>query len=225
MIIESTEYYHPDDYRLLSGKGFTFHPLAVVVSYANKTGLREFYIDDVVQSSKVRYEEARVAMTFLSQKGMISYNAQTGEIQVKEKAIHFVESRKGIADYDNLKIHSISDNTANASINIPRRRMVVRGVEEVNVSDSLNVILKPDSSVITILQNRDIKFDGKITAGNFEINGKDFTFKYDSFFINLNKIDSIRFYVTETNAKDKQHGEESTTPWWVRTQRPWLKEE
>lgn len=201
MIIESTEYYHPDDYRLLSGKGFTFHPLAVVVSYANKTGLREFYIDDVVQSSKVRYEEARVAMTFLSQKGMISYNAQTGEIQVKEKAIHFVESRKGIADYDNLKIHSISDNTANASINIPRRRMVVRGVEEVNVSDSLNVILKPDSSVITILQNRDIKFDGKITAGNFEINGKDFTFKYDSFFINLNKIDSIRFYVTETNAK------------------------
>ncbi|MBL7864619.1 MAG: hypothetical protein JNK10_07075, partial [Cyclobacteriaceae bacterium] len=201
MIIESADYYHPDDYRLLSGKGFTFHPLAVVVNYAERNGLREFYVDDVVQASKLKYEEARVAMTFLSQKGIINYNASTGIVQVKEKAFHIFHARKGDADYDNLKVHSISEKTANATVNFPKRRMIVRGVDEVNVSDSLNVILKPDSSVITILQNRDIKFDGKITAGNFEINGKDFTFKYDSFFINLNKIDSIRFYVTETNAK------------------------
>ncbi len=201
MIIESTDYYHPEDFRLLSGSGFTFHPLAVVVNYAEKNGLREFYLDDLVQAIKLRYEEARVAMTFLSQKGMINYNSVTGYVQVKEKAFHFFDSKKGDADYDNLKIHSISDKTANATINLPRGRMVVRGVDEVNVSDSLNVLLKPDSSTITILQNRDIKFNGKITAGNFEINGKDFTFKYDSFFINLNKIDSIRFYVTETNAR------------------------
>ncbi len=201
MIIESSDYYHPDDFRLLSGRGFTFHPLAVVVNYAEKNGVREFYIDDLVQAVKLKYEEARMAMTFLSQKGMINYNSGTGYVQVKEKAFHFFDAKKGEADYDNLKIHSISDKTANATINFPRRRMVVRGVEEVNVSDSLNVLLKPDSSTLTILQNRDIKFDGRITAGNFEINGKDFTFKYDSFFINLNKIDSIRFYVTETNAK------------------------
>ncbi len=201
MIIESSEYYHPDDFRLLSGNGFTFHPLGVVVNYAEKNGLKEFYIDDLVQAAKLRYEEVRVAMTFLSQKGMINYNSATGYVQVKEKAFHFFDAKKGKADYDNLKIHSISDKTANATINFLRGRMVVRGVGEVNVSDSLNVLLKPDSSVITILQNRDIKFDGKITAGNFEINGKDFTFKYDSFFISLNKIDSIRFYVTETNAK------------------------
>lgn len=201
MIIESIDYYHPDDYRLLSGKGFTFHPLAVLVNYAEKNGVREFYVDDVVQAAKLKYEEARVAMTFLSQKGMINYNATTGMVQLKDKASHFVHARKGDSDYDNLKIHSISEKTANATVNFPKHRMVVRGVDEVNVSDSLNVILKPDSSMITILQNRDIKFDGKITAGNFEINGKDFTFKYDSFFVNLNKIDSIRFYVTETNAK------------------------
>src|SRR5258708_22157051 len=77
--------------------------------------------------------------------------------------------------------------------------MTVRGVELFKVSDSLNVIIKPDSSVITILKDRDIKFNGTITAGNFEITGKDFTLKYDSFFINLNHIDSIRFYVTEKN--------------------------
>ena len=201
MIIESVDYYHPDDYSLLGGKGFTFHPLGAVVSYAEKSGNREFYVDDLAQSIKRKFEEVRVAVTFLSQKGMVNYNPLTGLIQVKEKAIHFFDAKKGEADYDNLKIHSISEKSANATVNFPSRRMTIRGVDEVNVSDSLNVILKPDSSVITILQNRDLKFDGKITAGNFEINGKGFTFKYDSFFINLNKIDSIRFYVTEKNAK------------------------
>ena len=201
MIIESTDYYHPNDFQLLSGQGFTFHPLAAVVNYARKSGVQEFYLDELSQSTKFRYEEVKAAVSFLSQKGMISYNPATSMIHVKEKAFHIMDSQRGIADYDNLKIHSISDQTANATVNFTQRRMVVRGVDEVNVSDSLNVILKPDSSVITILQNRDIKFDGKITAGNFEINGKDFTFKYDSFFISLNKIDSIRFYVTEKNTK------------------------
>ena len=201
MVIESVDFYNPDDYVRLSGLGFSFHPLALVVTYAEKNGFRDFSAYDLAQSVGKKQEEVIDAMEFLAQKGMINYNLMSGMIQVKEKAMHFYDAKKGKTDYDNLKIHSITDNEANATVNFKRQRMTVRGVEEVNVSDSLNVILKPDSSVITILQNRDIKFDGKITAGNFEINGKDFTFKYDSFFINLNKIDSIRFYVTETNAK------------------------
>ena len=201
MIIESIDFYNPDDYTILNGKGFSFHPLAMVVNYAEKNGVREFYVDDLATKLNKKSEEVRMAMTFLSQKGMINYNANTGVVQVKDKAIHFFDARKGEADYDNLKIHSITAKSSNATINFKKSQMTVRGVDEVNVSDSLNVILKPDSSTIVILQNRDIKFDGKITAGNFEINGKDFTFKYDSFFVNLNRIDSIRFYVTETNAK------------------------
>ncbi len=201
LVLESVDFYNPEDYRLLGGKGFSFHPLALVVNYAKKNGIREFYDYDLSVAVKKKLEEIKMAMTFLSQKGMINYNSSSGLVQVKEKAMHFFDSKKGESDYDNLKIHSITDKVANATVNFKKGTMIVRGVEEVNVSDSLNVILKPDSSTITILQNRDIKFDGKITAGNFEINGKDFTFKYDSFFINLNKIDSIRFYVTEKNAK------------------------
>ncbi len=104
-------------------------------------------------------------------------------------------------DYDNLKIHSVIDSFPNATLNFQKGYMVVRGVEEFKVSDSLNVRITPDSSIITLLHNRDIKFDGTITAGNFEISGKGFTLKYDSFFIKLTHIDSINFFVTETNAK------------------------
>lgn len=201
MVIESVDFYDPEDFRLLSGYGFKFHPLALVASYALRNGVREFYVDDLATATNQRSDGMRMAMTFLAQKGMIDYNATTGYVKVKDKALHFYDASKGEADYDNLKIHSIVDGPANATINFVDGRMDVRGVEEFKVSDSLNVVIKPDSSVITLLQDRDIKFNGKITAGNFEINGKDFMLKYDSFFINLNHIDSIRFYITETNAR------------------------
>ncbi len=201
MVLESVDYYDPEDFRLLAGHGFAFHPLALVASYSLRTGLREFYVDDLAMATAQRPDGMRMAMNFLAQKGMIHYNTATGYVKVKDKALHYYAASKGEVDYDNLKIHSIVDGPANATLNFKEGKMDVRGVEEFKVSDSLNVVIKPDSSLITLLQNRDIKFDGKITAGNFEINGKDFTLKYDSFFISLNHIDSIRFYVTETNAK------------------------
>ena len=65
MIIESTDYYHPSDFQLLSGKGFTFHPLSAVVNYARKMGVREFYVDELSQSANFRYEEVLAAVKAL----------------------------------------------------------------------------------------------------------------------------------------------------------------
>jgi hypothetical protein len=201
MVIESQDFYDPRDYQRMRGIGLTFHPLALVAQYATEMGTMEFHTGDLMGYSGKKYNELHIAMGFLAQKGMIEYEPSTGAIRVKEKVVHIYASMRNETDYDNMKIHSILDGPANATINFQRGEMVVRGVGEFKVSDSLNVLIKPDSNVITIQQNRDIKFNGKITAGNFEINGKDFLLKYDSFFINLNHIDSIRFYVTELNAK------------------------
>lgn len=197
MVIESTDFYHPDDYRLMKGVGFNFHPLELVANYARQNGTQDFTVSDLVPSSGGSFDMVQMAMQFLAQKGMIDFDQSVGKIHVKDKVLHIVESKKGEVDYDNMKLHSLSDKSANATINLKNRYMTVRGVGEFNVSDSLNVQIKPDSSVITFLQNRDIKFDGTINAGNFEITGKRFTLKYDSFFINLTQIDSIRFYVTD----------------------------
>lgn len=198
MIIESNDFYDPEGYRELRGQGFNFHPLALVVNKANELGTNDYYVFDLVGEGRP-LGVARMAADFLLQRGMIDYDARTGKIHVKDKAVNFIQSVKGFSDYDNLKVHSLTDTVANAFIVLKEGRMNVYGVEEFNVSDSLNVVIKPDSSRITFLQNRDIKFNGTINAGNFEISGRDFTLKYDSFFINMNHIDSIRFYVTEKN--------------------------
>lgn len=204
VIIESIDFYDIEDYRLLKGTGFNFHPLTLVVNYSQKTGLREFYSADLAQSSGKSMPEIKSAVSFLAQKGMINYDPQTDKVQVKQKAISLYRAYKGEMDYDNLKIHSVIDSSANATINFSKGYMTVRGVDEFNISDSLNVRIKPDSSVITLLQNRDMKFDGTVTAGNFEISGKGFTLKYDSFYIDLDKIDSINFYLTEKNARGQE---------------------
>ena len=201
MIIESIDFYDPDDFRLLSGQGFSFHPVALVANYCIKYNVREFYSGDLALFSKKNIRDIKAALEFLNDKGLINYFPKTDLVQVKEKAILIYKAYRGEMDYDNLKIHSVIDSFPNASLNFQKRYMIVRGVEEFKVSDSLNVRIEPDSSVITILQNRDIQFDGTINAGNFEISGKGFTLKYDSFFISLTNIDSINFFVTETNAR------------------------
>ena len=201
LIIESIDFYDPEDYQLLTGKGFSFHPLALVANYCLKNKTREFYSGDLAAFSGKKIPDVKAAIEFLNEKGLISYFPKMDLVRVKEKAILIYKAYKGEMDYDNLKIHSVIDSFPNATLNFDKRYMIVRGVEEFKVSDSLNVRIQPDSSVITILQNRDIKFDGTIHAGNFEISGKGFTLKYDSFFISLTHIDSINFYVTETNAR------------------------
>ena len=203
MIIESIDHFNFDDFNLLAGVGFSFHPLMLATGYAKRYGTNSYNVGDVAQRYQKPISEIRMAMEFLQAKGLIQYNKANGNIVVSEKAKHIAESFKNDTDYDNLKIHSIIYGPPNATINFKRGDMTVRGVEEVTVSDSLNFHIKPDSGVITILKDRNIKFDGNITAGNFEIRGKKFTFKYDSFLINLTHIDSIRFYVVEKNAKGK----------------------
>ena len=204
LIIESQDFYDPEGYRQLRGQGFSFHPLALVVNYSNEIGSNDFTVFDLVQEGKRSLNAVKMAADFLSQKGMINYDAASGKIHVKDKAIHMLLAEKGDADYDNLKIQSFTDTVANAVISFAQGKMNVYGVEEFNVSDSLNVIIKPDSSRITFLENRNIKFNGTITAGNFEITGKNFMLKYDSFLIDMKQIDSIQFYVTEKNGQRRK---------------------
>jgi hypothetical protein len=204
VVIESVDYYDPEDYRLLGSVGFNFHPLALTANYVLKNGVDIFYSGDLANYSKQNPQTIRQAMEYLRQRGLVNYDSQSDVVQVKQKAIDLFLANRGETDYDNLKIHSVTDKNVNATINFKNRSMTVRGVTEFSVSDSLNVNIIPDSSVITILQNRDIQFNGTVNAGNMEISGKGFTLKYDSFFISLTHIDSINFYVKEKNARGQE---------------------
>ncbi|MFZ9503751.1 MAG: hypothetical protein ACO263_04175 [Cyclobacteriaceae bacterium] len=205
VIIQSKEHFNQNDWRLLAGTGFGFHALMLTAQYAIDMGTNVFFVDDLAKRFNKPSDKIRAAVIFLSQKGMVDFDKSTGQVTVKPRAIHLALASKNKTDYDNLKIHASYDLAPDVSISLPQGKMFVRGVEDFRVSDSLNLRIKPDSTMLTIRRNRDMDFNGLITAGNFEIKGKHFDFRYDSFYITLNQIDSIRFLIEERNAKGQTY--------------------
>ncbi|MEO0553428.1 MAG: hypothetical protein AAF149_09535 [Bacteroidota bacterium] len=198
---ESSDHYNYEDYTSLGDRVYDFNPLGIVAYYADKEGVEQFYVTDLAKFYKKKERILRGAMVFLAQKGLIGYDPNDGLVTVKEKTKHLFNAKRGRKDFDNIIIKSVTAEKPNATINFKERYMTVRGVESFKISDSLNVTIEPDSSEITLMKNRDFKFDGKVYAGNFEYIGHDFTFKYDSFLIYLNQIDSIEFFVKEENSR------------------------
>lgn len=198
---ESVNHYNEEDYRLLGNKMYDFNPLGIVANYSEKFKTDIFYVSDLANYYKKDAEVIHGAMLMLMQKGLINYSIMSREVNLKQKGKHIYRSRFGAADYDNIIIPSVIYGKPNATVNFEEGYLKIRGVEEFLISDSLYVKIEPDSAEILIYKNRNFNFNGKVTAGNFEYLGKDFSFSYDSFLIDLNKIDSIKFYVKSENTK------------------------
>ena len=68
LIIESIDFYDPEDYQLLTGKGFSFHPLALVANYCLRNKTREFYSGDLANFSGKKIPDIKAAIEFLNEK-------------------------------------------------------------------------------------------------------------------------------------------------------------
>ncbi len=138
----------------------------------------------------------------MANKGFIFYDRANQEVTIKKKVRDFIDSYAGKKDYDVLSVYSETKAPVdNAELDLKTFDLRVRGVHEVFLSDSQRVAIFPKNSELTIEKNRTLRFDGVVEAGLFTIFGRDFTFRYDSFKIKLNKIDSIKVDV-ETDKRD-----------------------
>jgi hypothetical protein len=193
---ESQEFFSEKKYTLTQGI-YRFQPLGIVVNYSDTKKKKGFYASDLSAEYKIELASVKGAMMTLMKQGYIDYNTRTGYIKVKEKARHYVMSRRDKKDYDNITFVSLSPTGGNATLDLTTNDLKVIGVEVVNISDSLDVDFLPDSSTITIQKNRDFKFNGKIKTAQFLFVGTDFKFNYDSFFVRMDNIDEIQLSVKE----------------------------
>jgi hypothetical protein len=201
---ESSEYFSEDRFNRLSGF-FGFNPLLVAVSYARKINSAEYPVEDLAREIRQKPEIVRDAMAHLMYRKFVEFDKKTGIVRINRKGFHNVLAKNYRIDYDDLLIPSLITNQPNATFDLKNQEMKVRGIEQFYISRLLDVYIYPTDNSITLLRNRDFKFDGQLFAGNFELVGRDFTFRYDSFLIELNQIDSIRFYieVQEDNSRSK----------------------
>lgn len=191
---KSGEYFDNEEIKELTGV-YNFNPLMVAYSYGAKRKTREFYVADLVNDLKLNEKAVKGAMEHLMYLDFIDYEEIGGRIYLKEKALHFVRSKNNKKDYDDLLIPSLSIKKPNATLHLDTKDLVVRGIDKFFISEILDVYIYPKDNEIKLLKNRDFVFDGQLFAGNFEFVGRNFTFRYDSFLVDLQNIDSVKFYV------------------------------
>ncbi|NDK57543.1 hypothetical protein [Pontibacter fetidus] len=189
--LESTEYYSNNRYQQLVGVA-TFHPLQALVAYAQKAKKNEFYAADVSKYNKINEQAIRQGAHNLSREGFLDFDNSTGYIALKKKAWLYVEASKKKRDYDHIVIRSVVPSGRNATLNMDNNKLEVRGVERITFNnDTASVYMVPDSSIVRILDNRNIEFGGQVFASRLAFKGTQFKFDYDKFMIDMQKLDTI----------------------------------
>ncbi len=203
VVIESRDYFRRDRFESLSGL-HNFHPLLILINYSRKSGMAEFSMLDILDETKIQEDLLRKTMFDLMQSGLIDFNGTTGDIKITRKGFHYYLSQVYKKDYDDMIIPSIIGTAPNATLYVKDNVLKMRGVERFYVSDSLDVIITPANQEVSILKNRKIVFDGSMNAGNFQFIGQQITFDYDSFLVDLPKIDSIKLLVENENGNKQR---------------------
>jgi len=199
MVVESEDHFEKIDYIRL-GSIYDFHPLGVIASYAKKINSERMSISQVAAEYGIQNDIFKGAMQLLKYKGLVEMDEERDELILKKGGVMLYDANFERIDYDDMILESLMDEQPdypNASIYLNEGRMDLRGVEYLSMSDSLNIEMFPDSSVVTFLKGRDVEFSGRLVAGNFEYFGHQFTFKYDSFLVHMQAIDSVQFYVQD----------------------------
>ena len=189
---ESQEFYTDARYQQIKSIN-RLHPLQMLVGYSQAHGnARTLNVADIATDLSTAEGNLRSAMAGLAREGYVQWNGQTGNVTILPKGLHYVAAARDRKDYDHLAIKSLSGSGRNATLNLATNELLIRGVDRFNfTNDSLAVYVRPDSSLVRVQKNRNIKFSGTVVAAAMRFKGKEFAFDYDGFYVDMAKIDSM----------------------------------
>jgi hypothetical protein len=198
---ESSSFFNSDYFMRLMGLD-DYHPLNRLVKFAEWFYSETFPVSEFAKWLNRPLESVTGLCIDMANRGFVFYDRTNNEVTIKKKTKDFLDSYAKKKDYDILNI--VSETKApvdNASLDLRNFRLTVNGVKAVFLSDSQKVAIYPYNQQLVLGKNRNIDFDGVVSAGLFTVFGHDFSFSYDTFKIRLQKIDSIKIAV-ETDKKD-----------------------
>lgn len=204
-VLESANLFNRERFAKIQGIS-EVHPLYSVKQYAESHGSREVYTEDLAKSMRLPVSEVRVMLIDLSNQGFVTYESTEDKAIVKDRLYYYLSANTGKTDFDVIQFQSVIKEKPNISINLLNFEITMRGVSRIALSDSQNVILFPKDGEIKIQKNRNFTFAGLVKAGRFDFFGKEFSFDYDTFKVNLNNVDSLRLKVEREPAEFDEYG-------------------
>ncbi|MCW3101870.1 MAG: hypothetical protein JWO09_310 [Bacteroidetes bacterium] len=195
-MFESANYFRGDRYEAVQGID-AINPLFQMREYVMKKNgeNRKFYGSEYARYIKFALKDVQPMLVRLSAMGFITYDIEDDEVNVNEKLFTYISAKAGHVDNDVIQFPSVVRNASNASINLLNYDMTIFGVKQVYMSDSQSVVIYPKEQKIVLKKNRDFSFAGVVHAGRFDFFGKEFSFDYNKFIINLKNVDSLRLMV------------------------------
>lgn len=130
----------------------------------------------------------------LAEFGLLDCDTDQERVFLKKKMFDYNRAASRKKDFDVILFDS-EMNGNNASINLLSYDLTIQGVKKVTLSDTQFVKVYPKGEKIVVKKNRSFVFDGIINAGSTEYFGKNFSFDYDAFLLNVVECDSMRIRV------------------------------
>jgi len=191
---ESKNFYKEEKFRKIAGIQ-EYNPLTVLKRISNRERSKTISIATYAKEVKLREQDVLGLLRSMVEYGFIGLNENKGLIYVKEKTFNYISNEAGNLDYDVMRFGSLADSNINAYLNINSKDLVIQGIDQIFLSDSQSVNIRPYLGKVTVKQNRDIEFGGLVRAGTLDFYGKNFSFNYNNFKISMPKIDSMKIKV------------------------------
>ena len=210
--VVSVNYFRHDDFKRLQGLDGS-HPMIRVEKFLqgfdNVDRQVKFAVGDLASYLHYPIEQVISLLLRLQAEGYVEYDAETKWATALPRFFDVIDSYRETIDYDVIKLHTLTTNRQpNLRLDLRTNDLLVYGITSqiegvdgsaISLSDRKRVVIVPDFGRITFTKNQNFKFSGGILAGMFEFFTKDSEFNYEDFAINMEKVDSLRFYARYDN--------------------------
>ena len=161
-------------------------------------GTDQFLAEDFAAYLNKSIAQVKQLLMRMAAQGFIYYESETGMATIRPRLHDYLAASVSKIDYDVISIPSTTNMPVdNAIFDLRNYNLTINGVSRIFLSDSQNVAIYPTNARIIMKKNRDFQFNGHVQAGLFTISGQNFFFSYDTFKINMTKIDSLQIrYLT-----------------------------
>jgi hypothetical protein len=193
----SFKFFNSMEYERMGGMD-DVHPLILLQRCLKQRGdsSKTFTALEFAKFLKLDVSPTRQMLMRFSIAGLIAYDIDKEIGTITERFYHMINSASRATDYDVIEIKSsMPRNQANATLSLQDFRWDIVGVENVIISDSQQTEILPYGKAMTLKQDMDFTFDGKVFAGRFALYGHHWSFSYKNFKFKSPDIDSLKIIV------------------------------
>ena len=210
--VVSVNYFRTEDFKKLQGLDGT-HPMVRIEKFLkgfdNVDRQVRFYSGDLASYLQYPIEQVVSMLLRLQAEGFVEYENDTKWVTALPRFFDVLDSFREEIDFDVIKLHTLTTNRQpNVRVDLNTNDLLVYGITSqiegvngsaISLSDRKRVVIVPDFGKLVFKQNKNFEFSGGILAGMFEFFTKDSRFSYEDFTIDMNKVDSLRFYARYEN--------------------------